>query len=344
MVKQLVNQVDVSSKLQAIVQLFERTYLKAVQQSGISIEEGSRLFNQLISLMKQQAKAPYKFSLFHKSLRTPFDYYQFGLDFIRPLIDFKESKVLGTDHIQKMIEQTSRGENVILLANHQTEPDPQILNLLLDPLNASFASQMIFIAGHRVVEDPIAIPMSMGCNLLCIYSKKHMNHPLEDRAKKVSHNQRTMKKMCDLLQEGSKCIYVAPSGGRDRSNKQGIVTPAAFDPDSLEMFWLMAQKSKRPTHFYPLALLTYDMLPPPPQVELELGERREAAYTPVYLAFGPEVDMEHFSEREGLDKKTKRVKRAEYVWSLVCEHYEKLTHLANQYRLKKILPKYTPST
>lgn len=329
MVDQFVMQPNKSQKLQEIIQHLEKTYLKAIQQSGMSLEQGQLLFNQLVALVKQQAIESYPFSLFHKSLRKPFDYYQFGLDFIRPLINFKESKILGLNQIQQMNEQLSRGENVILLANHQTEPDPQVIQLLLEPFNTSLVANMIFIAGHRVIEDPMAIPMSMGCNLLCIYSKKHMDHAPEQKAKKVSHNQRTMKKMTELLQEGGKCIYVAPSGGRDRPDKNGVVGPANFDPDSLEMFWLMAQKAKRPTHFYPLALLTYDMLPPPPQVELELGENREAYYTPIYLSFGPEVNMEHFAGSEELDKKEKRIKRAEYIWGLVCQQYDKLIQLSN---------------
>jgi glycerol-3-phosphate O-acyltransferase len=43
--------------------------------------------------------------------------------------------------------------------------------------------------------------------------------------------------------------YVAPSGGRDRPNQEGIVEVAPFDPQSIEMFNLMAKKSTRPTFF-----------------------------------------------------------------------------------------------
>ena len=40
-----------------------------------------------------------------------------------------------------------------------------------------------------------------------------------------------------LLAEGGKCIYVAPSGGRDRPNAQGEIQPNAFDPQSIELFY-----------------------------------------------------------------------------------------------------------
>ena len=60
--------------------------------------------------------------------------------------------------------------------------------------------------------------------------------------------------MSSLLSEGGKVIYVAPSGGRDRKNLNDKIVVAPFDPQSIEMFSLMARKAKKPTHFYPLSL------------------------------------------------------------------------------------------
>ena len=56
----------------------------------------------------------------------------------------------GLDKIATMKEQLAAGENVILLANHQTEADPQIFSLLLDEAHPGFASSTIFVAGDRV--------------------------------------------------------------------------------------------------------------------------------------------------------------------------------------------------
>lgn len=315
-----------------ILNLYD-SYMQAIQHTPMRKEEGHHLFKQLVELIIQQVKTPYKFDIFHSSLRKPFDYYQFGLDFIRPLVNFTQSQVLGLEYVEQINTQIARGENVILLANHQTEPDPQLISLLLESRYAFLASQMIFVAGHRVIEDPMAIPMSLGRHLLCIYSKKYIDHPAADRPKKVSHNQRTMKKMSELLKEGGKCIYVAPSGGRDRPNAEGLIYPAPFDADSLEMFWLMAQQANHPTHFYPLSLFTYHVMPPPLQIAKEIGEKREVAHVPVYLAFGSEVDLEQFPESHLLNKKLKRLKRAEYIWNLVYQDYNKLLGL-----FKKVEP------
>lgn len=311
----------IHAKLHHLIRDFYQNY----QQAAALLpqpEKNQQSLDLLIKLIIEQIQHPHQFSIFHRSLRQPFDYYQFGLDFIRPFIDFTHSKILGLDSLQAIRGQLKKGENVILLANHQTEPDPQVISLLLEKTDPKLASDMVFIAGHRVISDPMAIPMSLGRNLLCIYSKKHMLHPPEEKAQKISHNQRTLKQMLELLNEGGYCIYVAPSGGRDRPNAAGKIDVAPFDPQSIELFWILGQQAQKPTHFYPLALQTYHLMPPPRQVEKELGEKRMIHHTPVYLAFGEEVDMENFPGSENLDKKTKRDKRAEYIWQKVCQSYQ----------------------
>lgn len=316
------------SKLAAVIEDFYSSYTTATKQEGLKKEEGEELFKELVHLVHKNVSHPYRFEIFHKSVRHPFDYFQFGIDFISPLIDFKNSKILNEHLIEVMISQLEKGENIVFLANHQTEPDPQIIYSLLENY-PEFSSQLIFVAGHRVVEDPLAIPLSMGCNLLCIYSKKHIDHPPEDKTKKVSHNQRTLKKMGDLLAEGGKCIYVAPSGGRDRPDREGEFHVAPFDPQSVEMFWLMAQKSGKPTHFYPLSLLTYEIMPPPRHVEKELGERRIAHFAPVYMAIGEEIDMLNIAGTSEVEKKERRSLRAHKIWEQVNRNYKLLLNLRN---------------
>lgn len=307
-------------KLKNLILEFYTSYCNALA-AGLSRKKNEHLFEQLIDLVIEKLRHPYHFEIFHRSIRHPFDYYQFGLDFMRPFVDFPHSKVIGLESLQQMRAQLQKGENIILFANHQTEPDPQIISLLLEKIDPKLASEMIFIAGHRVVSDPMAIPFSMGRNLLCIYSKKHISYPPEEKAKKVQHNQRTLKSMQELLNQGGHCIYVAPSGGRDRQIAGGEVDVAPFDHQSIELFWIMGQQSASPTHFYPLALQTYHIMPPPSSVEKELGEKRVINISPAFLAFGKEIDMEHFPNSENCDKRTKRIKRGEYIWDLVRRDY-----------------------
>ena len=62
-------------------------------------------------------------------------------------------------------------------------------------------------------------------------------------------------------------------------------------------------------------------MPPPGQIEKELGERRIAHFAPASLVFAEEIPMEHFPGGQLDDKRTKRTKRAEYIRDIVCRNY-----------------------
>ena len=284
----------------------------------------SKNFHTFLDIIKEQTKNPYQFPPYHKKIRKPFDYYLFGIQFLKPLIDIKNSHLLGIENLKNIKNQLEKNENVILLANHQAESDPQAITILLEKDFFDIASKIIYVAGERVLKDPLAIPFSMGCDLLCIYSKKYINTPPNLKREKQLHNKKTMQLMSTLLQEGSKIIYVAPSGGRDRPDESGTIKIAPFDPQSLEMFYLMAQKATTKTHFYPLSLHTYNLLPPPDTIQIEMGEKRIIKGGKIDAFFGKEIDMEIFNN---LDKISKRKKRAEYIYNLVKTGYETLKDL-----------------
>lgn len=315
-----------SERVRETLKSFYKDYQEAAKKSKTPDMLAKQLFEQLCALIEVQLKDPYQFPPYHEAITAPFDYYRFGLEFIRPAIDFEHSTLQGKEELKRITACLEKKENVILFANHQTEIDPQIISLLLEPEFPKLAQEMIFVAGHRVVSDPSAIPMSLGRNLLCIYSKKYIDHPPEKKAEKLAHNQRTMKMMLELLKEGGKCIYVAPSGGRDRTDSTGHACVAPFDPDSIEMFSLVAKKSGRPVHFQTLTLATYALLPPPKGVNIEIGEKRTIAFAPVHLAFGPEIEMQAVAnegiDKEVLDKKEKRKQRADLIWQYVNDIYE----------------------
>lgn len=312
---------SLAPKTYAILSNFLTCYRKAVP----SFPETLPTLLLFLQMAAHQSQEPYTFAPYHQKIRSPIDYYRFGLDFARPLVDFSRS-TLGDPRVLDSIEEAlSRGENVILLANHQTEVDPQILSLLLEKKYPKLAESIIYVAGERVVTDPIAIPFSMGCDLLCIYSKRYIDHPAELKAEKLVHNQKTMEKMRRLLEEGGKAIYVAPSGGRDRKDSEGKIQVAPFDPDSIEMFSLMAKKAKRPAHFHPLTLVTYDLLPPPETIQTELGEERFVKHTSVHAFFSPPFPMDDYPGSNDPDKLERRKKRAAALWSLVSAKYQTLT-------------------
>ncbi len=281
-------------------------------------------FCVFLSLLKKQLKTPFVFEAYHPKIRS---YHQFGLDFVRQLIDLDHSTVFGLDTVDRIAKQLEAGENVILFANHQTETDPIAIAIALEKTHPDLAQRIISVAGERVVTDPLAIPFSMGCDLLCIYSKRYIDHPIELKAKKQLHNKNTMVQMSQLLSEGSKIIYVAPSGGRDRRNASGVIEVAPFDPQSIEMFYLMARKSKRTTHFYPLTLATYELLPPPETIQFDLGEKRRAKFSPIHLSFSLEFDMETFPGSDTQERAEKRKNRARALWNIVNHEHQKMLAL-----------------
>ncbi len=315
----------IPEKLEKFIEGFYEGYVDALIEKGKEVATHEHILLVFLDLIKEQIKSPSAFAPYHRRVRTPFDYYRFGNDFIRPLIDFSHSSVSGGTHLAEIAECLKNKENVILLANHQTEADPQIISLLLEKKYPLLGEEMIFVAGERVVTDPLAVPFSLGRDLLCIYSKRYIDHPPEEKSNKQLHNKRTMQLMSELLTEGGKCIYVAPSGGRDRKNAQGAIEIAPFDPQSIEMFYLMAKRAEKPTRFYPLALSTYDLLPPPAEVQVELGEKRIIKLADIHIAFGPQIDMENYPGSDLEDKHLRRQARAEYIWKLVKEDYEKIT-------------------
>lgn len=297
---------------------FYDSYFKAVIDKSVAVS----VFNKFLDLITLQIQNPYPFQLFHESAREPIDYYKFCLEFLKPLVIKEKSYIKGEKNLVCIENQLQQGENVVFFANHQIEPDPIAISLLLEEKHPRLAKEMIFVAGERVLTDPLAIPFSMGCNLLCIYSKRYIDNPPDKKVEKQLHNKKTMEYMSSLLKSGGKCIYVAPSGGRDRKNASGLVEIAPFDGQSIEMFYLMAKKSKRKTHFYPMTLDTYHLMPPPETIQHQLGETRITNRVPIYLSIGQEIDMNNYPNKDCDDKHLRRKSRADYIWNCVCKDYQ----------------------
>lgn len=308
---------------------FIGNYLEALTQSGKNIKSFFPLIEAYIELVEKNTNTPFHFPPFHKIVKEPFDHSRLGIDFWLPLIDRSSSVFFGKEPMEAVHKYLENGENVIFLSNHQSEADPKVLSVHFQETYPKIASETIYIAGHRVTSDPISIPFSMGLNLLCIYSKRRIDSPPELREYKTLHNRRAMQILQSLLEEGGRSIYVAPSGGRDRKDSNGFIDVAPFDPASIEMFRLIALQAKTPTHFFPLSLYSYDLLPPPPVLHSEMVEVRLPKYTPVHLYIGEELDFSFVPEEIAKDKKQGRIYRSNLAYDAVRNNYLKLLKLAN---------------
>ncbi|XP_021887190.1 glycerol-3-phosphate acyltransferase, chloroplastic isoform X2 [Carica papaya] len=274
-------------------QLYQN-YKNAVLKSGDPRANEIVLSNMAVAFDRilLDVEDPFIFSPYHKARREPFDYYMFGQNYIRPLVNFKNSFIGNLALFYEMEEKLRQGHNIVLMSNHQTEADPAVIALLLEATNPSIAENMNYVAGDRVLTDPLCKPFSMGRNLICVYSKKHMYDVPELVEMKRKANTRSLKEMALLLRAGSQIVWIAPSGGRDRPDPlTGEWNPAPFDSSSVDNMRRLAEHSGVPGHIYPLALLCYDIMPPPPQVEKEIGERRVVSFHGVGLSLAPEISF-----------------------------------------------------
>ena len=243
----------------------------------------------------------YQFGVTHDAIRgnpeavdrdDQIDFYAWGCDFFRPCMDLDNSVVMGEDNLKEAFEYISKGENVVFLANHQSEADPQVFSCMLEKVGlGKQGEQIYYVAGHKVTTDVLAIPFSMGRNLLCIHSKKHIDSDPEAKPMKMKQNLATMSAMQNKMKTGGHAFWVAPSGGRDRRDiSTGKVPAAPFDQKTIDMFRLMSNKAKTPTHFYSLAMVSYDLCPPPDTIEAGTGEMRNIRFSPVGIACSKELE------------------------------------------------------
>ncbi|KAL7567129.1 hypothetical protein ACA910_009456 [Epithemia clementina (nom. ined.)] len=311
------------AKMTPLLEHFALEYMTACQHSMLSYSTvndvaNDKLATEMVELCQPQVAAKrfvaclqygltfgmgpnkYKFDVYHKALRgdeqdkKSVDFMKFGNDFFRPCMDLKNSVLLGQENVDQLVDQLKQGHNVIFFANHQSEADPQVISCLTDTLtkHGKEFEKMIFVAGHKVTTDPLAVPFSMGRNLICIHSKKHINADAETKPEKQKQNLRAMSALTDRLKQGGTLLWLAPSGGRDRRNVEtGEVPIAPFDRKTIDMFRLISNKAKNvPTHFYTMALVSYELCPPPDTVEAVVGEARNIRFVPCGISVGNECE------------------------------------------------------
>jgi len=291
-------------------------YTECCKTDGLDPKTFGFLTSSVVKHIGEAFQSPFQFDLYHAAIRQPFDFYSWGNDFFRPMIVKEKSIVMGTENLARIDAYIKAGENVVLYSNHQTEADPQVISILLEDIGYSYLGEKIVcVAGHRVTTDPLAIPFSMGRNLLTIYSKKHMDNPPEEKVQKQNRNMMTLKKVGEQFTTGGCLLWVAPSGGRDRplpGTKTFVVAP--LDPKSVELFRVIAKSVETTkTHFFPLAMFTNGLVPPPDELKTTLGETRSASRSAVSLSFGDEIFPDEIKGKGALGAFVEDAVKKEYA-------------------------------
>lgn len=274
-----------------------------------------------------QFVSPYKFPSRHEAITEPYDYFEFGQKYVGSLIDFQKSYLGHRERFDEMEKQLEAGENVIILANHQSEADPGIWAHMLIHTHPRLAKSVFYVAGDRVVSDPLCVPFSMGRNLFCVHSKRHMDDDLETKAEKMAMNRRTLGAMGEALAAGGSLLWIAPAGGRDRPNDDDVYVPAKFDPTAVELMRALSAKAQkkagRTTHMYPFAMYSAPLMPPPKTIDKALGERRIVNFTGVGISVGEELNIEALTEGAS-SKEEMTMAVCQTTYDAVCSLYKEL--------------------
>lgn len=315
--------------MEAFNQLYAN-YKRAVVTSGAPGATEDLVAKTMASVCERvllQLTHPYTFPSAHERILAPYNYYEFGQRYIRGLVDFQHSLLGHEDRFAEVEAALAKGENVVLLANHQTEADPAAFALLLEKRFPRLATDVVYVAGDRVVTDALCAPFSMGRNLFCVHSKKHLDDIPELKAEKQATNRRTLVAMSKALAAGGRLLWIAPSGGRDRSvdPATGEPLPDEFDPTAVELMRALMAKAGHPGHLYPFAMYTKRIMPPPDSVEKSMGEERRVFHAPVGISIGAEIKPEELLQDipEG-DKEARQRRLADTAWHSVMDEYKAL--------------------
>ncbi|CDJ63053.1 glycerol-3-phosphate acyltransferase, putative [Eimeria necatrix] len=255
---------------------------------------------KLLSVLQQCMRcSSYVFSAFSAAQKSPMDFTEWSLSIWEPLIDLENSKLhVSEETLLRLSRHLRSGGNAVLLSNHQTEPDPLLARLLFRKRGFNdLYEALTAVAGYRVRSDLLSVPFSMSCDMICVHSKKHLSSGADGLEQQRRENVQAMQALQHLLEKGGSLIWVAPSGGRDRANQQGVYAqPDPFDAKTVQTFSLFAKRARdssgHKTLFFPMAVYTAPICPPPKEVAKELGETRSCNYSPIGLAIGEPLEAD----------------------------------------------------
>lgn len=85
----------------------------------------------------------------------------------------------------------------------------------------------------------------------------------------------------------------------------------------------LVENSGAPGHIYPLSLLCYDIMPPPPQVEKEIGEKRVMTFHGAGLSVAPKISFQEIAAASGTSEEAKDA-YAQALYKSVTDQYNVL--------------------
>src|SRR4051812_40748083 len=81
------------SRFAPIFQGFFGAYRAALTDAGLNPAPHDHLLITLVDKLEEQLDCHFTFEPYHEQITAPFDHYQFGVEFLRPLVDASRSSV-----------------------------------------------------------------------------------------------------------------------------------------------------------------------------------------------------------------------------------------------------------
>ena len=130
------------------------------------------LLSQLFQKVLETVKEPYTFAPYHEAIRgtderSDFDYYALGNEFATGVINNDLSELVGLDKLDEIEARLDAGDNVVLLANHQSEADPQIFSVTCPAGLSSTCTCTTHILVHVYV-------CRCTCTYTCVHAHAHV--------------------------------------------------------------------------------------------------------------------------------------------------------------------------
>ena len=160
-----------------------RPLAAAVLASGVAGADERRVAEVMGAIADRvcdQFQRPYTFPSFHERILQPYNYYDFGQarplaaqpvlavalpqrpelqstpspralrlqNYVRNLVDFRSSVVGHLEHFDRVAAYLAAGDNVVMLANHQTEADPGAHPLLPPSAHSLARRGVCWCCGH----------------------------------------------------------------------------------------------------------------------------------------------------------------------------------------------------
>jgi glycerol-3-phosphate O-acyltransferase len=91
-----------------ILLAFFSTYRTALTTAGLDAEAYDHLLVGFVERMQIQLDQPFTFEPYHAQITHPFDYYRFGVEFLRPLVDKSLSTLHGRAELDRVAATGSR--------------------------------------------------------------------------------------------------------------------------------------------------------------------------------------------------------------------------------------------